>query len=110
MHILNCLKFAGPNIVDSYHNLTLRSAKRTRLVVCVCVHASSIRQDIYYQRVLIHLWVSASLVPWPFPPPFFDLSWYANAERGKAWEVWSRKVMSDSQRTDTWEVVPYKEY
>lgn len=65
---------------------------------------------MHYQGVLIHVWTSAGLVPWPLPPPFFDLSRYANAERGKAWEVWSGMVMSDRQRTDTWEVVPYKEY
>jgi len=47
----------------------------------------------------------ASLVPRLFPPPVFDHLQYANME-GKAWEIWSRAVMSGRQMVDTRGVVP----
>ena len=40
-----------------------------------------------------------SLVPRPFPPPVFDCLQYANMG-GKAWEIWSRAVISGRQKVD----------
>jgi len=49
-----------------------------------------------------------NLVPRLFPSPVFDCLQYANTG-GKAWEIWSRAVMSGRQKVDTRGAVPNKE-
>ena len=36
-----------------------------------------------------------------FPPPVFDCTAVMQTWKGKAWEIWSRAVMSGRQRVDT---------